>query len=99
MDCPRCKLPLARDNYEGMAVDLCRECWGMWLDSGELEGILESHQFHFSPDEKKLVLEGRQARIHAPQKPVTCPKCAVRMERLSLDPEVYLVIDRCPRHG
>jgi hypothetical protein len=99
LDCPRCKLALVRDTYEGVAVDLCRECWGVWLDTGELETILESQEIHFSPEEKKLVLEGRHARIHASHTPVACPKCSVRMERLFLDPEVYLVIDRCPRHG
>jgi len=99
LDCPRCKLALVPETYEGVAVDLCKECWGVWLDTGELETILQLEQLHFSPEEKKLVLEGRSARAKAQNKPVGCPKCSVRMERLFLDPEVYLVIDRCPRHG
>ena len=99
MDCPRCKLPFVRDTYEGVEVDICRECWGVWLDTGELETILRSHEFQLSPEEKKLALAGRSARINAPHTPVACPRCSVRMERLFLDPDVYLVIDRCPRHG
>jgi len=99
MDCPRCKLSLNRETYEGVEVDVCPGCWGVWLDTGELETIIESQKFHFSEAEKKIVLEGRRRRTRAPQNPVPCPKCAARMERLFLDPVVYLVIDRCPRHG
>ena len=99
MDCPRCKLALVRDSYEGLEVDICHECWGLWLDTGELEAILDSKEFEFSPEEKQEILEGRAERKTGPLKPVGCPKCQVRMERLYLDPSVYLVIDLCRRHG
>jgi Zn-finger nucleic acid-binding protein len=99
MECPRCKLSLSRERYEEVEVDVCPGCWGMWLDSGELEAILESRELVFSEEEKKLVLEGRARRAQAAQNPVACPRCQVRMERLFLDPVAYLVIDRCPRHG
>jgi Zn-finger nucleic acid-binding protein len=99
IDCPRCKLPLSRESYEGVEVDLCQACWGMWLDTGELEAIIASHQFRFSPEEKKLVIEGRGPRQKGPVEPVACPRCAGRMERIYLDTQVHLVVDRCPRHG
>jgi len=99
MECPRCKLTLIRDRYEGVEVDLCQGCWGVWLDTGELETVLESRQFQFSPDEQRVIQEGRAQRMEAPSRPVACPKCSARMERIYLDPKIYLVIDRCPRHG
>ena len=99
MDCPRCKLSLVKDRYEGEEVDLCQGCWGIWLDLGELEHILESRHFHFTPEERKLAVDGRTRREQGPIEPAHCPKCTVRMERLYLDPKIYLVIDRCRKHG
>ncbi|MGH9362742.1 MAG: zf-TFIIB domain-containing protein [Thermoanaerobaculia bacterium] len=99
MDCPRCKLNLVREKYEGLDVDLCQSCWGVWLDSGELEAIVKNRQFQFSAEERELVLSGRAERGARPQASIACPKCGVRMERLYLDTKVHLVIDRCARHG
>ena len=99
MDCPRCKLSMVREVYEGVEVDLCQSCWGMWLDSGELETIIRSRKFEFSPEEKQVILQGRRPRSRGPVTPVACPKCSTRMERLYLDSGVHLVLDRCTDHG
>ena len=40
MLCPRCGADLARDSRQGVAIDTCPECRGVWLDRGELEKIL-----------------------------------------------------------
>lgn len=99
MDCPRCKLPLGRDRYENVEVDICSSCWGVWLDTGELETIIEAHHFHFSDAERKSAVQGRGPRDQGPIKPIPCPKCQARMERVYLDPKIYLVIDHCRKHG
>jgi len=99
MDCPRCKLALSRDRYEGVEVEICQSCLGMWLDTGELETIIKSRDFEFSSKERQQILAGRTARNQGPKTPARCPKCTHRMERLYLDSSAYLVIDRCPAHG
>ncbi len=99
MDCPRCKLPLKAETYEGHQVELCQSCWGMWLEPGELEEILISRQYQFSPEEKQVALKGGVGKSRGPVSPAPCPRCDVRMERLYIDPSLFLVIDRCPRHG
>lgn len=40
-DCPNCKTPMAITSYEGISVDTCNTCKGVWLDRGELEKIKE----------------------------------------------------------
>lgn len=40
MLCPRCGADLAHDSRQGVAIDTCPECRGVWLDRGELEKIL-----------------------------------------------------------
>jgi hypothetical protein len=39
--CPRDGQPLAEQESEGVTIDLCSECGGIWLDKGELEQIAE----------------------------------------------------------
>lgn len=37
MRCPRCGMELIEINHEGILVDKCSTCEGIWLDAGELE--------------------------------------------------------------
>lgn len=41
MKCPKCGSDLHTIDYEGVTVDKCTQCEGVWLDRGELEQILE----------------------------------------------------------
>ena len=38
--CPKCPGQLENYTFEGFALDRCHECGGIWMDKGELEGIL-----------------------------------------------------------
>lgn len=37
MKCPKCGADLVEQEHQHVKVDVCPECQGMWLDSGELE--------------------------------------------------------------
>ena len=39
MHCPKCGMQLIEINYQGIAVDKCSSCEGIWLDAGELEAV------------------------------------------------------------
>jgi Zn-finger nucleic acid-binding protein len=39
MKCPKCGHDLETMNYEGIAIDRCTNCAGIWLDPGELEQL------------------------------------------------------------
>lgn len=39
--CPQCRLLLQAERHQGVDVDLCRECGGIWLDRGELGRLVE----------------------------------------------------------
>ncbi|MGE5514541.1 MAG: zf-TFIIB domain-containing protein [Bacteroidota bacterium] len=41
MDCPHCRVPLAMTERQGVEVDYCPQCRGVWLDRGELDKIIE----------------------------------------------------------
>ncbi len=40
MQCPRCEGPLDERERDGVVVDVCRTCRGVWLDRGELEKLI-----------------------------------------------------------
>ena len=80
MDCPRCHMPLVAMDYEGVPVDLCEQCWGLWLDRGELAQVIDKPTLSFSPEERKLILDVRKAWDQGPEQVVGCPKCGKPMQ-------------------
>jgi hypothetical protein len=43
--CPRCGVDLEERDHNGVKIDQCGTCGGMWLDKGELE-IIEEIDHH-----------------------------------------------------
>lgn len=42
MRCPLCNVPMREVPRRGVKIDVCPECRGVWLDSGEMEKLLGS---------------------------------------------------------
>ena len=91
MKCPRCDGELIPEAYEGIEVDRCISCRGMWLDYGELEELEDKA---FDPDKIKGSLMFRSFRGD-----LLCPKCQRPMEFLNY--RAYnLELDFCDQeHG
>ena len=41
MLCPICTVQLKMVRQDGILIDFCPTCWGVWLDDRELDTILE----------------------------------------------------------
>ncbi len=41
MKCPVCNLDLVMAERQGVEIDYCPKCRGVWLDRGELDKIIE----------------------------------------------------------
>ena len=41
MACPVCRVPLSMSDRQGIEIDYCPQCRGVWLDRGELDKIIE----------------------------------------------------------
>lgn len=39
LDCPSCARPMSHEEHEGVKLDLCRHCRGVWFDHDELAAI------------------------------------------------------------
>jgi Zn-finger nucleic acid-binding protein len=76
-------------------IDYCTACRGIWLDSGELELLLED-----AAEAEHVLRSFRQAQTD--EKKRKCPICLVKMDKVHVgqtDDQMEL-IDRCPKnHG
>ena len=41
MKCPVCNVDLVMTDRQGVEIDYCSKCRGVWLDRGELDKIIE----------------------------------------------------------
>jgi uncharacterized protein len=70
MKCPVCTVELKMTERQGVEIDYCPECRGVWLDRGELDKILErsaslrSDRDDFPPPRP----EGRASEERPPQR-------------------------------
>jgi len=64
MKCPVCKdVTLLMSEKQGIEIDYCPECRGIWLDRGELEKLLERQDNkHDSYDDKRNYHDGKTSK-------------------------------------
>jgi Zn-finger nucleic acid-binding protein len=41
MKCPKCQTNLMMTDRQGIEIDFCSQCRGVWLDRGELDKLIE----------------------------------------------------------
>lgn len=65
MPCPVCKVPLTMSERQGVEIDYCPQCRGVWLDRGELDKIIErSAQEHAPSPPQQRQPRGQQSGQH-----------------------------------
>jgi Zn-finger nucleic acid-binding protein len=48
--CPRCDATLNAAERQGVEIDVCPQCRGVWLDRGELDKIVERYDAYAYDD-------------------------------------------------
>ncbi len=77
MKCPICNVELKMTDRQGVEIDYCPQCRGVWLDRGELDKIIErsAQEMFRSPQGSELSSHHGQSkdwdddRSQAGQKP------------------------------
>ena len=105
--CPDCKEPFVIFELEGIEIDRCLACSGTWLDTGEIELIVERAGLDPGDLHRALdrLADGGRGKGR-------CPRCRRKLRNTILpgpDPgppaqtrpgDLPLELDRCPRgHG
>lgn len=52
MKCPKCDIFLVIADRQGIEIDYCPQCRGVWLDRGELDKIIERNNAYDTRDKK-----------------------------------------------
>lgn len=52
LHCPVCDVELKMADRQGVEIDYCPQCRGVWLDRGELDKIIERTTFSEKPREE-----------------------------------------------
>jgi len=94
MKCPVCNIPLVVVEREGIELDWCLDCRGLWFDEGELELLGEKAGRAIDTGEI-----GRLARGEERTQARDCPRCRKAMEQVRLDADADVQVDRCSPHG
>ena len=88
MICPKCQGELHEMFIEGVDLDFCDGCKGMWFDKDEMAFMAELPED--MPDHD--VQRDAQATEY------TCPRCGdVKLEQMKFVKAEDLVIERCPQ--
>ncbi|NNG26871.1 MAG: zf-TFIIB domain-containing protein [Ignavibacteriaceae bacterium] len=94
MICPVCKESMVILELNEVEIDFCAGCNGIWLDSGELELLLEDIE-----EREKLLGTLTTDPAHL-EKPYHCPICKKKMEKVHVGENKDVLIDRCAKgHG
>lgn len=95
MDCPACKNAMITLELADVEIDHCVSCGGIWLDSGELELLMEA------PDKARKLLGSFREDHATTEQPRKCPICDKKMTKIVVGSSAPpLRIDQCRRnHG
>ncbi len=94
MDCPVCKKAMLVLELQQIEIDFCQQCSGIWLDSGELELLLDDSV------EKKKLLDSFAVDANNAEKPRRCPKCSKKMNKVFVGDGKKVLVDKCKKdHG
>jgi Zn-finger nucleic acid-binding protein len=93
MNCPACKNVMIILEHEQVEIDYCPGCCGVWLDSSELELLLDE------PIHAKQLHASFAKNPKPSGKPRKCPICKKKMVEVRVGiSEPPLLIDQCARH-
>ena len=103
--CPRCRLPLGDDFYEGVAIKTCRRCRGKLVDAGVMERIITRKEVAFSDYIIKKAKDFEQRFMQNPfltaktiasrSSRIFCPNCGSRMLPRPYTYQYIIPVDKC----
>ena len=94
MNCPKCKIEMHLKNVQGIDVDECEKCEGIWLDSDELRQIKDNVDSDLNWMDFEIWKHPE--KFKAKTKRLDCPNCSNAMNVLDYD-NIKIEIDYCSK--
>jgi uncharacterized protein len=99
MDCPACKSQMFVMEYDGLELDHCPDCEGVWFDSGELGLLFADPDDQAHPELVPELVHGLPDAATGEAKR-RCPACRKTMRKVNIGPQRRVLVDACDRgHG
>ena len=101
IECSACLTTMIAVQEDGVSIDVCPKCEGVWCDVGELETLIDKKQ----PTESKHNANAlRQSNHHtspdSEQNRIrTCPICSRPLAKENYSRSSGVIVDRCRFHG
>jgi Zn-dependent protease with chaperone function/Zn-finger nucleic acid-binding protein len=104
-NCPRCRIPLRENYYEGVPLKICPDCGGKLIDMGLMERVIARKEVGFSDhlkakakdfEENFLLDPVLRKKIHADKSPkIACPNCGDKMRPRPYNYQYVIPVDKC----
>jgi len=93
MDCPACRNAMITLELSDVEIDHCVNCGGIWLDSGELDLLLNDAA------KARHLIDSFVEHESGAEQPRKCPICRRKMARIVVGQSTPpLLIDKCRRN-
>ena len=93
MNCPKCRIEsLKPETYENIEIDRCPACKGMFLERGELDGMISKKMGNTADTLAFSATSDQMDEVSA-----SCPRCSRKMAVMKAAGEVR--IDVCQNCG
>ena len=90
MQCPKCAAEMAKVRYEGIEVDRCKSCQGVWFD------ILEHEDLKKISGSASIDIGSPEVGKEQNTKDrITCPVCSVPMIRMVISAQPHISYEAC----
>jgi Zn-finger nucleic acid-binding protein len=90
MRCPKCRADMAQVTHEGVEIDRCEHCGGIWFDAGEVE-VLQSAEAAAAIDTG----EARAGKKYNVIDDYPCPRCGGEMEKQTDAQQTHIWFETC----
>ena len=99
MECSGCQAEMQELELDGVLIDRCERCGGVWLDAGEAADLVKKSPTPREELQKKkleLLRQWKVAAVDPREVDRACPRCDVNLVRVNYQDIPGLQVDKCP---
>jgi uncharacterized protein len=94
LKCPKCQHGMEEVTHEGITIDRCSHCQGLWFDEDEahhLKKLKDSHTLDSGDKKEGWKWDSRSD--------IDCPRCNKRMDKTADPKQKHIWYEMCKEHG
>jgi Zn-finger nucleic acid-binding protein len=90
LQCPKCNSEMEKVEYEGIKIERCKKCKGIWFD------MMEKDELKAKTGSEAVDIGDKElGKEYDKKKNVNCPKCLTPMVRKSDIEQKHIVYEYC----